>query len=93
MSIVAKRGRISLFGGLPMETTGFIDSNIIHYKEVSVYGAHASTVVQNREVLNMIAGGSFSVKAYVHNPFHLSEILKAFEALSKEEIVKAILVP
>jgi L-iditol 2-dehydrogenase len=93
MNIIAKRGRISLFGGLPTETTGFIDSNVIHYKEVSVHGAHASTVVQNRAVLSMIADGSFSVKAYVHNPFHLSEILKAFEALGKEEIVKAILVP
>jgi L-iditol 2-dehydrogenase len=93
MNIIAKRGRVSLFGGLPVETTGFIDSNIIHYKEVSVHGAHASTVVQNREVLNMIADGSLSVKAYTHNPFHLSEILRAFEALNKEEIVKAILQP
>jgi L-iditol 2-dehydrogenase len=93
MNIVAKRGRVSLFGGLPTETTGFIDSNIIHYKEVSVHGAHASTVAQNREVLKMIADGSLSVKAYVHNPFRLSEILKAFEALNKEEVVKAILQP
>ncbi|MDR1203523.1 MAG: hypothetical protein LBL58_18100, partial [Tannerellaceae bacterium] len=81
------------FGGLPTETTGFIDSNIIHYKEVSVYGAHASTVVQNREVLNMIADGSLSVKAYTNNSFPLSEILKAFEGLSREEFVKAILKP
>lgn len=93
MNIIAKRGRVSLFGGLPTETTGFIDSNIIHYKEVSVYGAHASTVVQNREVLNMIADGSLSVKAYTNNSFPLSEILKAFEGLSREEFVKAILKP
>jgi L-iditol 2-dehydrogenase len=93
MNIVAKRGRVSLFGGLPTETKGFIDSNIIHYKEVSVHGAHASTVAQNREVLAMIADGTLSVKAYVNNPFPLSEILKAFEALNREEIVKAILQP
>jgi L-iditol 2-dehydrogenase len=93
MDIVAKRGRVSLFGGLPTETRGFIDSNIIHYKEVSVHGAHASTVAQNREVLAMIADGSLSVKAYTNNPFPLAEILNAFEALNKEEIVKAILQP
>jgi L-iditol 2-dehydrogenase len=93
MNIIAKRGRVSLFGGLPTETTGFIDSNIIHYKEVSVHGAHASTVAQNREVLNMLADGSLSVKAFVNNPFPLADILKAFEALNKEEIVKAILTP
>jgi L-iditol 2-dehydrogenase len=93
MNIIAKRGRISLFGGLPTETTGFIDSNIIHYKEVSVHGAHASTVAQNREVLNMIADGSLSVKSFVHNPFPLKDILKAFDALNQEEIVKAVLQP
>ncbi|MDR1506039.1 MAG: alcohol dehydrogenase catalytic domain-containing protein [Treponema sp.] len=93
MNIIAKRGRISLFGGLPTETTGFVDSNIIHYKEVSVHGAHASTAVQNREVLNLIADGKLSVKEFVNNPFPLKDILKAFDALNREEIVKAILQP
>jgi Zn-dependent alcohol dehydrogenase len=41
----------------------------------------------------MIADGSLSVKAFVNNPFPLSDILKAFDALNKEEIVKAILKP
>lgn len=91
MNIIAKRGRVCLFGGLPTETTGFIDSNIIHYKEVSVYGAHASTAAQNREVLNLIAGGKLSVKEFVTNPFPLKDIVKAFEALNKEEITKAVL--
>jgi L-iditol 2-dehydrogenase len=93
MNIVAKRGRISLFGGLPTETTGFVDSNIIHYKEVSVHGAHASTAAQNREVVDMIAKGALSVKPFVNTPFPLKDILKAFEALNKEEIVKVILQP
>jgi L-iditol 2-dehydrogenase len=93
MNIVAKRGRISLFGGLPTETTGFVDSNIVHYKEVSVHGAHASTVLQNREVLEMIAAGKLSVKPFINNPFPLKDILKAFDAVNKERIMKAVLVP
>jgi len=93
MNIIAKRGRISLFGGLPTETTGFIDSNTIHYKEVSVHGAHASTVAQNREVLQMIVDNKLSVKPFINNPFPLKDVLKAFEALNKEQIIKAVLVP
>lgn len=93
MNIIAKHGRLSLFGGLPTETTGFVDSNIIHYKEVSVHGAHASTVAQNREVLDLIASGKLPVKEFVNNPFPLKDILKAFDALNREEIVKAILQP
>jgi len=93
MNIIAKRGRISLFGGLPTETTGFIDSNIIHYKEVSVHGSHASTVAQNREVLQMMADNKLSVKPFINNPFPLKDVLKAFEALNKEQVIKAVLVP
>lgn len=93
MKIIGKRGHISLFGGLPKETTGFIDSNIIHYKEVSVHGSHASTVAQNREVLNMISAGKLNVDPFTSNPFALKDIDKAFEAISSESIVKAILIP
>ena len=93
MNIIAKRGRISLFGGLPNESIGFIDSNIIHYKEVSVFGAHASTAAQNREALEMIAAEKLSVKPFVNDVFPLNDIVTDFEALNKEQITKAILVP
>jgi L-iditol 2-dehydrogenase len=91
MSIIAKRGRICLFGGLPTETTGFIDSNVIHYKEVSVHGAHASTVKQNREALKFIEDGKLPIQKFISHPFQLKDILSAFDALNKEEITKAIL--
>jgi L-iditol 2-dehydrogenase len=93
MNIVAKRGRVSLFGGLPTESNGFIDSNIIHYKEVSVHGCHGSTNSQNREVLEMIAAGKIQVKPFTGNQFSLKDIERAFEMINKEQIVKAILVP
>lgn len=94
MKITGKLGRISLFGGLPdNHSTGFIDSNIIHYKEVSVYGAHASTVKQNRLALEYIKEGRLNVKNYTHDIFKLSDIDRAFEALKNEEIVKAIIKP
>ena len=48
LELLNKNGRMSLFGGLPGENNYHLDSNLIHYKEASVYGAHASTVKQNR---------------------------------------------
>jgi Zn-dependent alcohol dehydrogenase len=41
----------------------------------------------------MMARGDLSVKPFVTNPFALKDILKAFDALNREEIVKAILQP
>jgi L-iditol 2-dehydrogenase len=93
LNIIAKMGRISLFGGIPTESKGFIDSNIIHYKEASVYGASASAAVSNREALEMLSSGKLTVKDFANNPFPLKDINKAFDALKKEEVLKAILQP
>ena len=93
MNITAKRGRISLFGGLPTNSTGFIDSNMIHYREISVFGVHASSPAQNREALQLISGGILDVKPYSSNIFALQDIEKAFDALNSEKIMKAIIVP
>ncbi|MDO4548946.1 MAG: alcohol dehydrogenase catalytic domain-containing protein [Clostridia bacterium] len=93
MSIIAKAGRVSLFGGLPTESAGFIDSNIIHYKEVGVFGCHASTVAQNRMVLNMISEGKLDVSPFTKKTFALSDINEAFQQISSELILKAIIVP
>jgi L-iditol 2-dehydrogenase len=91
--IIAKRGRISLFGGLPGESKGFIDSNVIHYKEVGVYGVHASTGAQNRRAIGHITDGNIDTSKYVSDKYPLSDILKAFEDIRDKGIMKAIIVP
>ena len=93
LKIAAKRARISLFGGIPGESKGFIDSNEIHYKELSVYGVHASTPQQNKTVLNSISNGSLKVKKYITRVYPLSNIVDAFEAIKNENIMKAIIKP
>jgi L-iditol 2-dehydrogenase len=65
VALSAKRGRISLFGSLAKETKGFLDSNAIHYKELSIHGVHASTPRQNREVMDWIAAGKLDVRKYI----------------------------
>jgi L-iditol 2-dehydrogenase len=43
LDILGSKGRISLFGGLPKDNSVVnIDTNLIHYKELSVFGAFAS---------------------------------------------------
>jgi L-iditol 2-dehydrogenase len=93
MNITAKLGRVSLFGGLPGESKGFLDSNIIHYKEISVYGVHASTPAQNRQALKWISEGTLDVSQYSRDIFMLEHIEEAFQALQNEKIMKAIIKP
>ena len=93
LNVTAKRGRVSLFGGLPGESKGFLDSNLIHYRELSICGVHASTPTQNRLVLEWIAQGKLAVSKYISKIFALQDIEEAFYALQHENIIKAIIKP
>jgi L-iditol 2-dehydrogenase len=93
LQAAAKRGRISLFGGIVGEGKGFIDSNLIHYKELSVCGVHASTPLQNKKVISWISSGSLKVKKYITKTYALQDIQKAFEGIQSGDVLKAIVKP
>ncbi|MFW6237628.1 MAG: alcohol dehydrogenase catalytic domain-containing protein [Halanaerobiales bacterium] len=92
LEIAAERGRISLFGGLPGESTGFLDSNLIHYKELSVFGVHASTPEQNRQALEWISNPEFDLRKFV-TTYALEDIEDAFQAIEEGKIMKAVVQP
>ncbi len=92
LALLSNNGRMSLFGGLPGENNYFLDSNLIHYKELGVFGAHASTVVQNREALELVTTGKLQVEKYISR-FSLDEIEQAFESLISEDSEKVVIIP
>lgn len=89
---LAKCGRISLFGGLPGESTGFLDSNLIHYRELGVFGVHASTPAQNRAAMELIRDGKFDAAKYITRRCPLSEVERAFQEAAEGSILKAVIV-
>jgi L-iditol 2-dehydrogenase len=91
MKMAATHARISLFGGIPEEGRCFLDSNAIHYRELSVYGSHASTAAQNRQVLDWMSAGTLDLAKYVSATFALSDIVEAFEALRSEKVLKVLI--
>ena len=93
VALAAKRGRISLFGGLAKESRGFLDSNLIHYKELSVHGVHASTARQNRRVMEWIAAGRLEVGRYITRLYPLADIEQAFRDLQRQSVFKAVVQP
>jgi len=88
--IVNCQGRISLFGGLAGESAGFLDSNLTHYKELCIYGVHASTPEQNRKAIEHISSGRLKVEKYV-DIFEMKNIDAAFSSLLNEQSVKTVL--
>jgi len=92
LELLYKNGRMSLFGGLPGTDNYYLDSNLIHYKELGVFGAHASNVAQNKLVLDWVIGGKLNVEKYI-TPFAFEDIEKAFESVATEKTVKAVVIP
>lgn len=92
LQIIYKNGRVSLFGGLPGNASGYLDSNLIHYKELSVYGVHASTPAQNEEALQLIKSMKLNVNKYISS-FSLEKFSDAIESLKAEDSVKVVLNP
>jgi threonine dehydrogenase-like Zn-dependent dehydrogenase len=93
MQAAATRARISLLGGIPGEGQGFLNSNTIHYRELSVFGSHASTVAQNRQALDLLSAGRLDLGKHISATFPLADISAAFEALRGEKVLKVVIRP
>lgn len=91
--IAAKMARICLFGGLPGESTGYIDSNKIHYKELQICGVHATTPKFMREVMKMLEDGRLDSAKYIERVYSLDDIERGFEAIRDENIMKVVIHP
>jgi len=91
--IAAKLGRILLFGGLPGDGKGFIDSNLIHYKELQIFGVHATTVKYMQQILNMVEQGKLDLKKYIERILPLEEIIDGFTSIRDENVMKVVIHP
>lgn len=94
LKLLAPRGRVNLFGGLPKDQcriTG--DANMIHYGEYFVSGASSSLARQNREALDLLVSGKVSAAKYITHRFRLSEIVKAFETAESRAGIKVVVNP
>lgn len=84
-------GRISLFGGVPGDPPMF-DGNLVHYKELSVFGAHASTPKQNQQAMELAKTGKINLEKYITGRYQLADIMQVFDKCVNGEIMKAIIV-
>ena len=91
--IAAKMGRISLFGGIAGDGKGYIDSNLIHYKELAVHGVHATTAGYMRQIIDYIEAGSLDLEKYVTKVVKLDDIVSGFECIVNENVLKVLVQP
>lgn len=92
IAMVAKRGVVNLFGGLP-KTAGAISvlSNHIHYKEAYITGSHGSTPDQHAQALKMIADKKIDADALISATFMLEEIHEAMNFAASKSNGKVVI--
>lgn len=94
LQMAARGGRVSLFGGLPKDRpTITLDSNLVHYRELSVVGANGSSPAQNERALELIAEGKVPVADLITHRMGLEDVLKAIETVAEGEAIKVTIEP
>lgn len=94
LALAAKRGRISFFGGLPKSSPmASLDSNLIHYRELWVVGAHGSEPRHNRLALELLADGRINASRLISLVVPLERLLEGFAAAEAGGVLKVIVKP
>jgi L-iditol 2-dehydrogenase len=89
--LVAPRGRINLFGGLPRDESAItLDANALHYKEFFLGGASSSLPEDNREALGLLARRSLDPDALITHTFPLERIVEAFDVAEARTGIKVV---
>ena len=94
IEMVAKRGRVNLFGGLGEGARNLnVPSNTIHYKECFVLGSHGSVPRQHRAAMKLIEKHAVDVAKCVTHRFSLDEIRAAIRTAEKHDGLKVVVKP
>jgi L-iditol 2-dehydrogenase len=94
LRMVARRGRLSFFGGLPKDhPTITLDSNLVHYRELTIVGANGSSPAHNKQALALIASGEVPVKDLITHRLPLDGVLDAIGIVSRGEGIKVTIEP
>lgn len=94
LQMLARGGRISFFGGLPKDNpTITLDSNLVHYSELTIVGANGSSPEHNKRALQLIADGKVPVADLITHRLPLDQVLDGIGIVQRGEGIKVTIEP
>jgi L-iditol 2-dehydrogenase len=94
VELVRKGGTVNFFGGCATGTHVMLDTNRIHYSNITLRATFHHTPAICRKALELIAGGRFQAGAFITGHAHLYELNRVFEKLmNRSSEIKTAIVP
>lgn len=92
--MLRKRGTLVIYGGVPKNNEmAALNSNQIHYGEMTVTGAFSYPATGLQMALGAILTGKIEPDKYISEPVSLGEIVKAMEDVKSGKAMKAMINP
>lgn len=92
-ALAALDGRVNFFGGLPKGSEGVeLDTNAIHYKQLSITGTTRASHRHYRETLRFIRAGLVDIDPLITHKFELSNIRAAFNNAAEAVGLKQVII-
>jgi L-iditol 2-dehydrogenase len=94
LQYVARQGRISFFGGLPKDNPVIsVDSNVVHYRDLTIVGANGSNPQHNDHALQLISSGDVPVADLITHRLPLDHGLDALQIVAAGDAIKVTIEP
>ena len=94
VELVRKGGTVNFFGGCALGTHVSLDTNRIHYSDITLRATFHHTPAICRKALDLISSGRFQAGAFITGRAHLYELNSVFEKLmNRSNEIKTAIVP
>lgn len=94
VDLVRKGGTVNFFGGPAAGTTVSLDTNKLHYNDITLRATFHHTPAICRRALDLIAGGRFQAGVFITGRAPLYELNRVFERLmSRNGEIKTVITP
>jgi L-iditol 2-dehydrogenase len=91
LEVVGVNGRVMFFGGLPEGRSKVaLDTNLVHYKQITISGTSRQSLSQYRQTLALVASGRLVVRDLVTTSTPLEDIRSSFEQVMQGKGLKNV---
>ncbi|MDL2220176.1 alcohol dehydrogenase catalytic domain-containing protein [Eubacteriales bacterium OttesenSCG-928-N14] len=86
-------GTVCFFGGVARGAKTEFDTNLIHYRNIWLYGHFWSAAIDNMRAFELIVSGQFDAKKYITHVLPLDDFNEGMRLAREGEAIKVVFTP